>query len=93
MSSATTPDFHLLSTTRRDPAFLDLAWNTDANRGQPSPYFLFSYHLDRLVDAAKVHKWGISDKLTLTGLEERCDSALEELGPLSGGHCRVTADI
>lgn len=70
------PDFELISTTRYAPSLRDIAWNTEANAGTPSPYLLLSYHRDRLLGAAQLHKWIIPEELSMDRLKALCDAAI-----------------
>ncbi|KAI0363147.1 hypothetical protein BV20DRAFT_975993 [Pilatotrama ljubarskyi] len=72
--------FDLISSTRYEPRFRDLSWNTDANGGKPSPYLLLKYHRERLLDAAKVHDWRVPTDLPVTRLEELCSAAITKDG-------------
>ncbi|KAI0361036.1 hypothetical protein OH77DRAFT_1392126 [Trametes cingulata] len=74
--------FQLVSSTRYEPRFRDLAWNTDTNGAEPSPYLLLRYHYDRLLNAAKAHNWLIPAELSVIHLERLCDSAI------TNGGCR-----
>ncbi|KAI0639951.1 aminotransferase [Trametes polyzona] len=74
MSSS--PDFDLISSTRYAPGLRDVAWNTDANAGVPSPFLLLRYHYDRLLDAAKVHAWPIPRDISLARLQALCEDAV-----------------
>ena len=47
--------YQLLTSTRYDPFLATLSWNNDHDG--PSSFFLLPYHFDRLISAAKIHKW------------------------------------
>lgn len=69
--------FQLLSSTRYDPTLGHIQWNTDANQGKTSPYFLLKYHYDRLLDALSEHNWPIPEDFTISSLELKCDAAVK----------------
>ncbi|KAH9951019.1 hypothetical protein B0H21DRAFT_720996 [Amylocystis lapponica] len=73
-----TSPFHLLSSTKYDDVLLDVPWNTLANGGVRSPYFMLSYHLERLRDAATTHGWVAAQSLTLADLAKACDGAVRD---------------
>lgn len=77
------PDFHVLSSTRYDPHLLTLAWNTAANDGQPSPFLLPKYHLDRINQAAQAHGWIVS--LAYHDLVAACEEAVRKALSISAG--------
>ena len=47
--------YQLLTSTRYDPFLATLSWNNDHDG--PSSFFLLPFHFDRLISAAKIHKW------------------------------------
>ena len=47
--------YQLLTSTRYDPFLATLCWNNDHDG--PSSFFLLPFHFDRLISAAKIHKW------------------------------------
>ena len=47
--------YQLLTSTRYDPFLATLSWNNDHDG--PCSFFLLPYHFDRLISAAKTHKW------------------------------------
>src|SRR3984957_4655068 len=67
--------YSLLSTTKYDPFLTSLRYN-DEPGGKQSPFFLLSYHLDRLLDAALQHGWNCS--LTYDQLKSKCEEAAQE---------------
>ena len=77
------PDFHVLSSTRYDPRLRTLAWNTAANNGEPSPFLLLRYHLDRLNNAAHAHGWIVS--LAYHDLVAACEEAIGKALSASAG--------
>ena len=79
--------YSLLSTTRFDPFLTTLAFNNDPS-GRPSPFFLLSYHIDRLLDAASKHAWQHS--LTYHDLKAKCEEAAQQFIQAEGSEaCRV----
>ncbi|KAI0652400.1 aminotransferase class IV-domain-containing protein [Trametes meyenii] len=72
--------FNLVSSTRFDARFRDVAWNTEAHSGVPSPFLLLNYHRDRLLGAAKTHGWDVPRESLETRLEELCDAAVRHSG-------------
>jgi len=76
----TNADFELFSSLRYDPKLLHEEFNA-AVAGQPSPYLLFSYHVDRLRAAAAAFDWPLAkDVMNPPGIEEmlrtKCDEAV-----------------
>lgn len=73
-------DFELFSSLRYDNKLLREEFNT-AVAGQPSPYLLFSYHVDRLRVGAAAFDWPLAkDTMNTPGIEEKfrkkCDEAV-----------------
>ncbi|KLO16581.1 hypothetical protein SCHPADRAFT_205624 [Schizopora paradoxa] len=73
-------DFELFSSLRYDPKLLREEFNT-AVAGQPSPFLLFSYHVDRLRVGAAAFDWPhAKDFMNAPGVEEalrkKCDEAV-----------------
>ncbi|KAH7923240.1 hypothetical protein BV22DRAFT_1015763 [Leucogyrophana mollusca] len=66
----------LLSTTRYDPFLRSLKWNNDPE-GNPSPYLLLSYQLDRLNASVRLNGWDHLQVLTMDGLKSACDKVVE----------------
>jgi hypothetical protein len=74
--------FDLLGSFRYDSNIRDTDWNSAVNAGQPSPYLLLPYIVDRFVDAAKIHGRTIPAELTLPHLRNLCDKAVYSIdGP------------
>jgi len=64
---STNVDFELFSSLRYDPKLLHEEFNT-AVAGHPSPFLLFSYHVDRLRTAASAFDWPLA-KEAMNALE------------------------
>ena len=76
MSAPTT--YNLISSTRYDKTLLDVDWNTAANGGEPSPFLLLPYNLDRLTDAVRKHGWVVpEDLLTMPYLLDVCKASVD----------------
>ena len=58
--------YQLLTSTRYDPFLATLSWNNDHDG--PCPFFLLPYHFDRLISAAKTHKWDDTTSTTSASL-------------------------
>ncbi|KAI0673674.1 aminotransferase class IV-domain-containing protein [Trametes maxima] len=74
------PAFDLISSTRFDARLRNVAWNTEAHSGVPSPFMLLSYHRDRLLDATRTHGWNLPQEPLETCLEEFCNAAVKQSG-------------
>ena len=85
------PACSLLSTTRFDPRFLEQSWNTQANAGTPSPFYLLPYHRDRLLVAAQAHGWVVPEGfLALSTLDALCHNAVKnDESTATAESCRV----
>jgi len=73
----TADDFSLFSSLRYDPALLTVDWNTWSGN-PPSPFLLFPFHLDRLIEAAQKFNWSEAQK-TLSGEREQLLEKLRNL--------------
>ncbi|KAH7914717.1 aminotransferase [Hygrophoropsis aurantiaca] len=81
--------FSLLSSTRYDPFLRTLRWNNDPE-GNPSPYLLLSYQLDRLVASAHRNGWGDLKALNWDNLKSTCDNIVgDELGQYKTGALKI----
>lgn len=70
--------FALLTCTRWDPFLSNLKWNNDPNN-TPSPFLLLHYHLDRLLAAARLHRWETApNALSYESMRSECLRAVQE---------------
>ena len=69
--------YQLFSSTRFDPFLATLSWNDDHDG--PCSFFLLPYHFDRLVSAARTHKWDhLTSVLSYDYLKSACLDAISE---------------
>lgn len=69
--------YQLLSSSRYDQALLAFSWNEDENG--PSPFFLLTYHFQRLLLTAEKHGWEeVKALITFDLLKSACIKAVEE---------------
>lgn len=87
--NGTNVDFELFSSLRYDTKLLGEEFNTVV-AGQPSPYLLFSYHVDRLRTGATAFEWPLAiATMNVPGVEEKikekCDEAVAKMESAEGG--------
>ena len=69
--------YQLLTSTRYDPFLATLSWNNDHDG--PSSFFLLPFHFDRLISAAKIHKWDHTTSiLSYDHLKSTCLDAISK---------------
>ena len=91
-------DFDLFTSLRYDPTLRSAFFNTEINGGEPSPYLMLPYHLQRLEKAAEAFKWPLAVQAMtkpdiFNELKSKCDEAVAgvEEGVREGG-LRVSVD-
>ena len=82
--------YQLLTSTRYDPFLATLSWNNDHDG--PSSFFLLPYHFDRLVYAAKIHKWDHTTSiLSYDHLKSTCLDAISKERQQNGSSSSAAA--
>jgi 4-amino-4-deoxychorismate lyase len=82
--------YALISTTRYDPYLIQLNYNNEPGNN-PSPFFLLSYHIDRIIDAANRHGWQrLLPSLEFAAVKSICERAVPQHSGMDGPNsCRV----
>ena len=82
--------YQLLTSTRYDPFLATLSWNNDHDG--PSSFFLLPYHFDRLISAAKIHKWDHTTSiLSYDHLKSTCLDAISKERQQNGSSSSAAA--
>ena len=69
--------YQLLTSTRYDPFLATLSWNNDHDG--PSSFFLLPYHFDRLISAAKIHKWDHTTSASILSYDHLKSTCLDAI--------------
>jgi hypothetical protein len=78
-------DFDLFTSLRYDPKLRSASFNTQVNGGNPSPYLMLPYHVQRLEKAAEAFEWPLAVRTmakpdTFDELKRKCDDATANIG-------------